>query len=434
MGKISLITKARFIKKNFLLFLIMLLLSYFFLLTHSISPIGTIIGGESVYKASVFSLLDGRIDNNNHPLLAKTIWYYFVYMFSAITGTYSPFFYRIGTILFSLGSLFIFYKIARLFFSKLVSFLCVVLLAIDPMFFSFSRLLQLEIPVLFFLLSGMYYFLKYLDKKKLKLFYVSGIFLGLSLAAKLSAILLVPLFPLLFILFSQKEKLSLQKMIRINFLFLLFLFLAFVAGNGIFFFKKINISFIEFVYQLFISQIGGAVNLPGYLHSSAWSWFTIPQILTLYRVPQGGYLQTIVAFINPIISIAALPTLAVFVFIILRKGILKQKKYSFLIAVFFALYFPWFFNMHSTYYYYAIPLIPIIIILFLTLLQKIQTRLRVPLLVLILFASVIIFAVYFPLLTGIKILKSSDLKLTSWSLYKFSNMNTVFCQQCYPRK
>ena len=420
------------IKRNLLSIIIVLFLLYLFLLAYNINSIGLLVGDEKVYRSSVFSLLDGKIDNNNHPLLAKTIWYYFVYIFSGITGIYKPIFYRLGTILFSIGSLLVFYKIARVFFSKTISFLCVILLAIDPMFFTFSRLLQLDIPALFFLLSSIYYYLKYLDGKKLKLFYVSGIFLGLSLAAKLSAVLLIPLFPLLFMIFNQGKNLKLREIAKINFLFLTFLSLAFTIGNGIFFFKKTSIGFAEFIYRLFNSQIGGLINLSGYLHSPAWTWFTIPQILTLYRVPQGESVMSIIAFANPLITIFTLISLVASMIFILRKGILKQKKQSFLVMVFSLLYLPWFFNLHATFYYYIIPLIPMAIIMFLLLIRK--TKIKLQLLASTILVSIIIFAIYYPLLVGIKVPRSYDVRLYSFSLYRFNNTDTIFCQQCYPRK
>ena len=165
-------------------FLTLFLAIYSVLLLVNINQIYLFIGDEPTYASSVTSLINGVIDRNNHPLLAKSIWAFFVFLFQAITGNDKAVFWRLGTVIFSVGTLALFFKISRLFFPKTASFIALVILALDPMYFSFSRLVQLDIIMLFFSLFSLYYLLLYFKDFRTKNIYLTGLFLGLSIAAK----------------------------------------------------------------------------------------------------------------------------------------------------------------------------------------------------------------------------------------------------------
>ena len=147
---------------------------YLVLLMFNINSIPLFVADENVYSESTAAVLHGFIDNNNHPLLAKEITAVIVIITGALTGQYEPIFWRIGSILASLGCLIIFYKICRLRFSEKLSFLAVILLGLDPMFFSFSRIFNLHIFSLVFSLASLYFLLRFIKRNETqKYLYIS---------------------------------------------------------------------------------------------------------------------------------------------------------------------------------------------------------------------------------------------------------------------
>lgn len=414
---------------RFSLLTIFLLLIYFLLLINNLSGIGLHIGDEEIYSNSVASLMHGIINNNNHPLLAKTIWYYFVLMYSGITGKFSPAAWRIGTIFLSLGSLVAFYKIARHFFTQEIAFTCAIILALDPMFFSFSRLMQLEIPTIFFLFISLHYLLMLRRNKNIKYFYLSGLFLGFSLACKLTGILLIitiPLYLLIEYKFSPKSNKPVITL-KNGFFYIVVVCVAFILGNFIFFVKKTDMSFAYYVYELFHSQIGGDINSRGYQYSLGWSWFIIPQHFILYRMSGKVFTTTIVSFVNPLIAIFALFSFMFAIVSKMRKKI-KDNSFNLLFVILLSLYIPWFFNFHSTYYYYSIFLTPFFILMYANLISKrMNTKYLLTISVLV---SITIFLVTYPLLIGEKVSLEREKKILYISTYKHKKIDRLFCQGC----
>ena len=132
---------------------------YFLLLIFNSNAIPLFIGDENYYVTSTRSLMEGVLDKNDQPLLAKTIWMIGVGFFYILTGNDQPTYWRIFTIFLSLGTLIFFYKTLRLYLNRFVAICGVVLLAIDPMYFTMSRIVQLDVPALFFFTLFLYFFL-----------------------------------------------------------------------------------------------------------------------------------------------------------------------------------------------------------------------------------------------------------------------------------
>jgi len=385
------------------------------------------IGDESTYYVSVQRLFDGFIDNNNHPLLAKTIWYFIVIGFYLVTGTDHAAYWRMGTILFSLGTLFVFYRISRFIFSKSYSLLCCLLLAFDPIFFTLSRILMLDIPCLFFLLSSVFFFFSYMKSKEKSKFFLCALFLGLSLATKLFALPLLVAFPLLYMKenFRTERKFSIFPSEVLIFVVIVFLLYAF--GNLIYFFKHPQVNFFEYTFLQFASQPGFGLNIS--LSSPAWSWFIIPQVLPLYRVFDGSLVQTIVVFQNPLLFLLTLPTILMTLFLILQSKE-KNKIVHNLLIILLSLYLPWIIPIRSTYYYYSIIFLPFIILLFVNLITNIKRSRQITIGISAFY--VLCFAIAYPLLIGVGIPFLYEDTVNRYSLYKFGERNSINCQLCYP--
>jgi dolichyl-phosphate-mannose--protein O-mannosyl transferase len=414
--------------------IIIFLIIYFFLLVININAIYVVVGDESRYAQSITNLLDGKIDNNNHPLLAKTIWYFVLYVFYIFTGKDAAIGWRIGTIIISILSLVIFNKILRIYFKPRKALIGTILLALDPLFFSFSRLIQLDIIALFFTLVGLFTILTFIEKKDSKYLYLTALFFGFSLSVKLADLLLALLLPIFLIIlkiFTNNKK----AIINIIYYYIL-LILGFLSGNFIYFFKNHNeVKFLKYVYDLIRFQI--TYNEVSYSHqtSSPLSWFSVPQILTLYRLDWKSEVETIIAFQNPLFFILTLPAIILSIIFIYKKILPNAKAMLIILFMFLIQYLPWFFNIHTTYYYYIIPLLPLIILLVLNLLSlNIFKKYYHILIIFLAIFSIGVFLISYPLLVGIRVSKKYENLIYSYSHYHYPNINSIYCQHCSPRK
>jgi 4-amino-4-deoxy-L-arabinose transferase-like glycosyltransferase len=393
---------------------------------------GLFIGDESNYISSIYSLTQGRLDTLNHPLLAKTIWYVFVDSNFLITGGDNYFYWRIGTILFSLGSLIVFYRISRLFFSNYIALFGVVLLAIDPMFFSLSRIVMPDIPMIFFFLLSFYYILRFQERRENVFFYCSGIMLGLCLATKLSPLIIIaPLSILISSLVLRKEKKTYY--LRIVLLYIISFGIGYLFGNLIFFTKKSDYNFFTYTIALVQSQLSLPINPSGYLTSPPWSWFTIPQILTLFRVLHKNTVETVVGFENPVLFLLTIPTIIISTVLLVRKKLKNKILVVTTLLFFIVIYLTFFLPLHATYYYYILPLIPLTILLLLEVVTHFK-KYTVALSVCILLVSIGVFVFYYPLLIGKEVSRKYENTLFSYSQFHFPDKSSVFCQLCSPHK
>lgn len=409
-----------------------LLALYFLLLVVNINAISLVVGDEVTYSSSVSSMLTGVIDSNNHPLLAKSIWAYIVFLFQGYFAVGTPLVWRLGTIIFSLGCLLIFYKILRLFFKSHIALLGCTLLALDPMYFVFSWLMQLDVISLFFALLTLYFLLVHVQKGGRRTFVKSGFFLGMSLAAKLSLVVLLAVIPI-FVLLINFRKAGLKKVVIDNLTFLLIALAGFTLGNLAFFiFTPRGTGFASFALDLFKSQLGMPKSAIGYLNSMPQSWFTVPQMMTLYRVDWGNFVESILIFQNPAFFISTLIIVFASLLFVVFGRLGHKKEISILLLFFFCQYLPWFFNIHMTFYYYIVPLIPLIIIMFLFLIGK--TKYFKGILWGTTLLSLAVFVLAYPLLVGLRVSKSYEMALFKYSRYNFTPRDTIFCQNCSPRK
>lgn len=410
---------------------VLLVFLYFVLLLINSNGQYLSIGDESVYAASMNSLFDGVVNGNNHPLLAETIWLAIVSLFYLITGTDQGFYWRIGTMLMSIGSLVVFYKVARIFFSKGVSLIGVAFLALDPMFFVFSRLVQLEIPSLFFFLIFLYFYLKYLKTNTLKMLYIGCAFLGLSLAVKVFALSILFIIPLTLLVFRKRFSLTYISSIAASIICEIIIVVSYILGNSIYFFLHTKVDFFTYTYSQFRIDGGFSHIPPSDPGSPAWSWFTIPQILILYRVFEKHMVESVVAFQSPLFFLLTIPSLALLVYVLIRRK--SKDKFLFLemLIIFFAFYIPWFFPITNTYYYYILSLLPFIILFFLKVFMSFKI-LKPKILYVLITVQVVLFLLYYPLLIGLKTPYSYEKILMSYSLYTFKPRNKIMCQFCSP--
>lgn len=405
-----------------------LVVIYFCLLVINTNFRGLFAADESVYSLGAMNLMSGKLDPNVHPLLVKTFIAIAASVGHIIFAFDTPLMWRIVSIVFSILILVTYNYVAQVYLERKLRLVSLAILALDPMYFSFSRIINLDIPALFFSLLAFLLLTYYLRERKPRYFLIASLLLGLSLACKMSAGLLVISLPFYFLL---------KKHIHFN-LFVGYFFVVlggFLLGNIAFFFVKSDISIFTYFYSMTQAQLELPRVVSDFQSSPAWSWFTIPQILTLLRVEHSSMVEEIVAFQNPLIFILTIPAVVIsFIKLNVASGLSIYKKsiIELLLLYFGGMYVLWLTGIHATYYYYVIPLLPLAVLLVFSLIS--ESRHAVLMAIFLLCGSVIIFSVYYPMLIGRIIPSSREKVLFSYSKYNYPPTDTLFCQKCSPRK
>ena len=108
---------------------------------------------------------------------------------------------RLWSAIFGCGLIFVAYLLGKHLASKTVGFVAAVLLGTNPLFTFYSRQGQLDLAYLFFLLTSLYFFLRYLDTIRWWWLFLAGVSFGLSLASKsVAGVLAVPIMFSLFLI------------------------------------------------------------------------------------------------------------------------------------------------------------------------------------------------------------------------------------------
>ena len=121
---------------------------------------------------------------------------------SYLIGNRNVFLLRLPFALMLLLSALIVYLIIKQFYDEIWAVIGSAIFAWMPFIFTETRMLMLEAPLILFWLLFHLFFIKYLQKNRLKWACLSGIFLGLSMGTKISSLILVIFLPIAFILFK----------------------------------------------------------------------------------------------------------------------------------------------------------------------------------------------------------------------------------------
>lgn len=101
---------------------------------------------------------------------------------------------RLVSVIFSIGTMFLVYGLARQFLSVSGAFAALILYSFSPMNIFFSRAFMAESSMLFFMVGAIYFFLKWLDKQTLNLYLMAIIFaLFACLTKPTAAIIFAPI-------------------------------------------------------------------------------------------------------------------------------------------------------------------------------------------------------------------------------------------------
>ena len=108
---------------------------------------------------------------------------------------------RVLSLIFSIGTFFVFYWLVELYFNKIVANIALIFLTILPLSIYYSRVFMLEPMMLFLSVSMVYTFSRYLEDKNIIFFIVSIFCSSLALLIKIPTIYM--LLPILFLMINK---------------------------------------------------------------------------------------------------------------------------------------------------------------------------------------------------------------------------------------
>ena len=104
-----------------------------------------------------------------------------------------------------LSSVFVFYT-GKFLVNRIVGFISAIILLTFSSFYGIARSGLLDVPLTFFLLGSIYFFLKSEDSKKERQYVIlSGVFFGLALMTKQLSALLIPIIIFFYLLFTRRS-------------------------------------------------------------------------------------------------------------------------------------------------------------------------------------------------------------------------------------
>jgi len=341
------------------------------------------IGDEGVYRYIGYRLVNNRENPFNVDYWVPPLGKYTYGLTAKFLG--NPF---ITTFIYYLGSILIFYLISKQIFPTPYHWITTILFASNPMIVDEIQTTMLDLPLTFFFLLFIYFFIRYLSSKNNNILYLSALSLGLMAGVKPP--FFIPMFALVAAYFLFKKRLF-KKVIP----FFIFIFIGYVLAYFCYFIKHPNpIPWIRLHQKVIAFQKN---------NGGSHDWFNIIRyIFTIefrgFWVGAKSYWPTNWSVILPVGVISTVLSLYKFV---KKKPLPEWLSYCLLITIFYLMM-----NLIIDFWpRYLVPLVPILILISCYFLKKYKL---IPLL---------IFVTYLPFLYLFLFPKSTDLVSSFQNLY-----------------
>ena len=311
----------------------------------------------------------------------------------------NPFGWRFPVAVFSVGIVFLMYQLGKELFSQRVGLIAAFLATFDGLFFVMGRIGMNDTFFLFFQLGAFLFFIRGIrvirdfrvwDRKRDIYFVLTGIFLGLALASKWTAVygifFLGVVYCMSYLVFCIKNKKYKIQSILYFFLqgtvvFFSFPILVYLASYIPFFNGHSWEKFLELQQQMWWYHMGLSAT-HGY-QSNALSWpFMIRSVWCFVKYGKDS-VSHIYALGNPVIwwsGIAAIIAATVISCRLSVVSFLKRKKHRLpitdyrllmLLAAYFAFFIPWVFSPRIMFLYHYYPSLSFLILILAYFLDKI---------------------------------------------------------------
>jgi len=319
---------------------------------------------EIYFARTAYELGQGiSVYENTHPYLGKILILSGIKAFGM-----TAFGWRFMAVLFAGFIIFMLYYFAlHLFKKRLYAFVASFLMTYSFMHLSQARIALIDTFGVFFVLFSYFYLYRFILSQKLSRLLVSGLFFGLAIAIKWSAIF-ASLGFLLIALYLIFSKYPLEKRFKS------WRLLAYgILSYGVIAFTVYVLSFWEIIAQ------GGSLksiylyNMNMYHYHSTlqathpysspwWSWILDMKPMGYYKVLENGVLHSLNSLGNP--AIFWLGIVAIF-YLVLRLFWHRSIEIVMILSAFFALYLPYAFVgrlMFIYHFYYAFPFLILAIV------------------------------------------------------------------------
>lgn len=341
--------------------------------------------------------------SNEQPLLAKNIIIQSIKLFGN-----NPWGWRIPSVVFGTLMAFATYLLAKTIFGgRLIPLLSMTFITFEFILFVHSRILMMEVFFATFVTFAFVYVWKYIKDQQLENIFISGLFFGCAASVKW-AVTFPLVLSLLFLLttnskFTEKIKVIILLFLTITTVYLV-LYMPLITNVGIsrwFSLQKQvwNYHTVEFpiMYKKYASTY-----IPQYQKSQTFLehiilWPLNPGFIYYENLQKTNNVSIILFFANPIMFWGGL--LALF-FSLIKKT--TERKLLFTNGIFLSSYLPLFLippPVFPHYLLFGLPGLAIILSYFLVRVLKLSQKF----IIIIVALTIIIFCLYYPLLTAITI-------------------------------
>ena len=334
-----------------------------FLKLYNLSLPSSLAMDEQYYVPAARAILAGEKDPNleHHPPLAKEI----IGMGIKVLGD-NPLGWRMPSVIFGCLGLLLTYWLALLLFKKhLLALLSAVILSFSSLWLLMSRLAMLDIFAADFLLLTLIFLYAYWRAPSRKNAIFLGLSLGLLLSSKWIAILAIFLFPFLLIPFSKQKmfafklKNPLFKKFLLDLILILVLTLGIYAASYLPYLIKFGpLTFPQIQFHILTRHLIFIKKDATYSPFAPFAWPFIPASgLSFVNLKTEGLLSALSMIENPLLLWTFLPLLVLsFVKALQRKNL----ELLFLGLCLVVLYVPWLILDRPKYFFYMLPLLPVL--------------------------------------------------------------------------
>lgn len=338
-----------------------------------------------------------------HPPLGKEIISLGILVFGD-----SPFAWRIFQVLFGAAAAMLIFLLARNIFNSVnIGMFSAILYLLDPFPFVLSRIAMVDIFLFVFLISACLFTVKYLRKENNKFLYLSGIFLGLAVSVKWTALsfnlfILICLF--ISYLYKNKDKKieikpASQKLLLLTLSLVFIPIVIYILSYIPFFIYKQ--SFSEFIaLHKSMLRYHESVKNPHNYQSAWWSWILVYKPLLLYFEKVGRLREYIYTIGNPVIWWTGIAAIIAAIIQIIRT---RSYPLIFVISGMFISWLPWILSPKKVIFiYHFLPTLMFLYILvayFIDKIWSISTKGKM-IVLLYFFLSLSAFVYLFPILTA----------------------------------